>query len=285
MKPGYAYPFFLTLSGVASATSDILQQPMIANLFIGLLVMTAAISLLGYRFSSVNRAILESLPDNIRPNFSPRPFAISCLVMAALVGGFSVLSAKASNDDGLIASAFPEIRALQQQLGIVQQDVARIDERTEKIEGDTKFLKLAANQWFTFEINSWSAHEMIDPGGPNSMNLGIMNDSAFTYGDVRVHVRDTATGIDWSYGGFMLTPGAFDREQLDFRSDFAEGYEICVSAVRREDGALIREIRKLGDRIDHAKTDKTLKPGGSFSYRVIDTTGLEIVREEESCKV
>ncbi|MHA6643706.1 hypothetical protein [Mesorhizobium sp. A623] len=271
MKPGYAYPFFLTLSGVASATSDILQQPMIANLFVGLLVLTAAISFLGYRYSSVNKAILESLPDNIRPNFSPRPFAISCLVMAALVGGFSVLSAKASNDDGLIASAFPEIRALQQQLGIVQRDVARIDERTEKIERDTKFLKLAADQWLSVPDLMSSGQE----GKPYNLRATFENSTAFVYKNIRIRIRG-GEKLDYSIGDFILAPNSYDVNDIQFVGGQPDSIEICISALRG-DGKHFKEIRTFKNQVQAKPNDYVL--------RLVEIDGPLQISDDQQCEI
>jgi hypothetical protein len=206
--------------------------------------------------------------------------------MAVLVGGFSVLSARASANeetkDGLIASAFPEIRELQARLGIVQEAVARIDETTTEIKEDTAFLKLAADQWLSAEIYSWKANEYIEPNGPNHIRFSVQNDSAFTYQDVRVRIQPDRSASEWALEGFMLVPGTYENSEKTYRGEYPDRIQACISAVRKEDGAVIREIRTFGNREDVSSNGGVSE--GSMRYRTVDSTGLELVSDNETCE-
>jgi len=224
----YSYPFFLTVSGTAATVSDVLQNPIAAYILMAALLVTAGVVFLGGYVNWIDRVVEEVLPDNLRLSFSRMPFAASCLILALMLGAFTTLSAKAADEGGLIASNYPEVRALQLRLGVVQRSVDRIERKTDQILDATR-------QWLSItDFRVWQPLK--------DVHIRIENLTPFLFTSIAGKISDNAN-VDIEFGGYALAADNIHWENFAHTGSAPERMIVCLSAKRASDGIWIGETR------------------------------------------
>ncbi len=263
----YSIPFLLALSGGLTTLADILQDQLIAYALCFCLLVTAAI-VFASRKTRFERAVLEAVPNELRGSFSPSAFALSCVVISAMILGFSSLSAKASEKGGLVASAFPEVKALQDSLGVVSTTVAALDTRTQDIDATTKTIAAAADKWLgVTELSIYSPKVFL-------MHLTVENRSVFLFDHVKIVASSPDGEKIVNEEGFIMAPNSQEQHSRELK-DRPETIEVCISAQRKSDGIWSKERRVYGK--------PNTKDNEVFFYRIVETVGIEAVSSTEQC--
>lgn len=179
----FTYPTFIGLCGLLATISDMLQNQMVA---IGVVIALAAIGLASVltptRFL-IWSGIAEQLGIDEAAVSARRPFGLSCLILAAVVFGFSAMSVRAAEDGGLVAGAFPEVRQMQVSLGIIEREVQQIAAKTSEIKQDTAALMAATLQWISVDTAPKSTGKVTPDGEihyylTGGMYFTVSNDTA-----------------------------------------------------------------------------------------------------------
>lgn len=257
----YSYPFFLSMSGILATISDVLQSLLISYFVVAILVLAAATALVAERVRPLNAAILGNLPDDIRGKFSNTPFAVSCVVLAIMVGAFSSLSAQAADEGGLIASNYPEIRDLQVRLGVLQETSDRIELKADR-------LLDATHQWISItDFRLWNNSQSKD------VHIRLENNTPFVFKNAR-GVIETSDKTRHKFGGLTLASDAIHWDNLPNGAKVPDRMSVCLIAERTRDGVSFREIRtyKVG------KGDSV-----SFDYLLEDVLGPIEVADGDGC--
>lgn len=269
----YTWPVLMALVSGVTAFADVIKDSFLAELLAYALIGLGVAAIVFFRAPGISRVSRKWFPG-AGTDFSPGAFAVSCGVLGVAVFGFAQLSARLSDQGGVIAAAFPEVTEIQQQLGVVQEDVARIEETTantavvvDAISEDTVFLTKAAGQWLGIESLFYSPEF-------GTMNLRINNPSSFVFDELDIVVRDSANPSKI----ILHRAGILARAELrEFRAEGLgelDAIEVCISGRRKQDGLWGMETRIYG----HSDMDDMF---GSFS--VIDTEGLQPTTPDRRC--
>ncbi len=235
-------PFVLAVIAAIGTLSDFFQNP--AAMWWTALALAAFGGLL-----IVARIVpgLRGLANAIYPDVRAAGaigFALFCFIGAGALYAFADASARLAPQGGVIGAAYPELRKVQESLGVVQATVARIEQKTEAIGEDVTFIKGGVPQML-------KVYEIYDAPEMGGVQVRIGNDTEFAFSDVLVEL--TARGQSgarqlarFTEGG--LAPGG------EIWGNFT-GYDpgapvsICIIGSRDGDGARIRTVQRYDWRV------------------------------------
>ncbi|MBY3381690.1 hypothetical protein [Rhizobium laguerreae] len=275
----FTYPTFLGLAGFFSALGDIIQnQTVTIGVMIGLLLLGASCMVFP-KSLTVDRIWCGWLHNEVGPDFTPRFFGATCLVLAAFMYGFSDLSARAADDGGIIASQYKKVQEIQLMLGIVERDLAEIKSTTREIKADTSQLLLAADQWIKFDLFllHTSSHQKADGDWlriPSGSSVLVDNATNFQFEDIRVVVTSPEDGEIYrhTYENLLEKQQRYEREVIGVAY---ENVGVCVSAKRRGQNEWLvdRHKMKIVYGPDHY----------SNGYQKYESDGVKILQSPTSC--
>jgi len=235
-------PFVLAVIALIGTLSDFFQNP--AAMWWTAIALAAFGGLL-----IVARVVpgLRGLANAIYPDARAAGavgFALFCFIGAGALYAYAQASARLAPQGGVIGAAYPELRKVQESLGVVSETVARIEEKTEAIGEDVTFIKGGVPQML-------KVHEIYDAPMMGGVQVRVGNDTEFAFSDVVVELIARGPGgaqrlARFTEGG--LAPGA------EIWGNFS-GYDpsapvdICIIGRRDGDGARIRTMQSYDWRV------------------------------------
>lgn len=272
----YAIPCFLSVGGGVGALSDVFQSPEVAYATAAFISAVPIILSIGLRVPAIRQLLVEQFPS-VREGFPIRSFGLSCLLISALITGFASLSWRLDDKGGVIASAFPEIQALQRSLGVIEEKVAAVDERTQRIEQTTSDLKNQSD-FLVDASGKWlGITDIYVFKNPNSTNIDIRfaNQSAFLFDHVTFYVANAAQPklkyVDER--DIIVAPNTDDNFPSEINGA-PDRFLVCVHGQRRSDGVWTKETRVYGNpRVAHP----------TYIYRIVETSGIQRSSEKDKC--
>lgn len=246
----FTYPTFMGLCGLLAALSDIAQNATIANgVTVGLGAIGVLFIVFGRRIFSI-KLVSQALGSEFDA-LSPRPFGLSCLVLALFMSGWTYLSVNSASANGLIGSTVPEIGQLQQAFGWIDEKLNRVAVQNDKIKDDTEKLISASRRWITLYPmamsqgkttagNDWKIHYF-----PTGIGIGVRNETSFNFSKVHILVKDTDTK-KLILSEELPVLARDQHHQANVTSGVASKVvDFCMSAENTTRGEWVLERRKL----------------------------------------
>jgi hypothetical protein len=229
----FTYPTFIGSCSLLATLSDILQNQIIST---GLVIVLTVIGLGGVLLPRrFHHGVLSMFGVASSPTDSLRPFGLSCLMLAAVVFGFSTLSARSAADGGVIASSFPEVREMQIALGRVERQVNQIATQTTEIRKDTRDLVDASIRWISIEAEAMANTRITTTGEshyfPAGIGVRLDNNTAGVFEDLQLLMTaddETIVARDIP----LLMPGGYEYITSVMGESF-DAVSTCISARRR----------------------------------------------------
>jgi hypothetical protein len=256
--------------------SDVFQSPEVAYATAAFISAVPILLAAGLRVPAIKQLLVEQFPS-VSEGFPIRSFGVSCFLISALIAGFASLSSRLDDNGGVIASAFPEIQALQRSLGVIEEKVTAVDERTQRIEKATTdlknqsdFLVDASGKWLgVTDIHLFK--------NQNSINTDIRfgNESAFIFDRVTFFVADaTRPNQKLVHEKDIIVVPNTKEMFLSELKEIPERFLVCVHGQRRSDGVWTKETRVYGNpRVVHP----------TYVYRIVETSGVQRSSEKDKC--
>jgi len=274
----YTYPTFMGLCGLLAAFSDIIQNAMVANgVIIGLAAIGGLFVIFGRRIFSI-KLVSQALGSDYE-GLSPRPFGLSCLVLALLMSGWSYLSVNSASANGLIGSAVPEIGQLQEAFGWINKKLDHIAAQNSAIKEDTTKLVASSRDWLSISAHpstrirvtkDWKNHYF-----PAGVSARLDNETNFNFDEIQIVIRDARSKK--IVASEQLT--VFARDQWHEFNEEAETspseIELCLSARNSARNEWVVEKRKL------ALFQKTLE--STPEYRATELGEPRVFRAQTKC--
>lgn len=149
----FTYPTFIGTCSILGTLADLLQNAFIFRGVTIVLLLIGIICLISPKALFTKTKLLQCLGADASVVNGLRPFGASCLMLAAVIFGFSSLSAKSESGGGVIASAYPEIRQIQEHLGVLETRIASLQSTAESIQSDTQHVRDNVVDWVSFTID------------------------------------------------------------------------------------------------------------------------------------
>ncbi|MBO1025455.1 hypothetical protein IPU75_12075 [Ochrobactrum sp. SD129] len=287
----YAYPAFMSVSALVTTITDLIQKNDIAIILAVSLGVIGLLALLTpYRLLEKTKPLLSD-GSAINTDFSFRSFGVSCLIMAAVVFGFSSLSVRAAPEGGIIASQYPEIHQIQQTLGIVQTDIAAIKDTVKGINDKSDKIIAATFPWLSLNIEASFSNALVEKNGrvenvnsPGGAYVWVRNETPVNFENVDIVVTNPIDATD-HYSESYSFIGSNDRKQgkLVSKKLMYAIYNVCYSAKVKGRNEWIVDVFEV--RSTHDLSKMTSDDWYNITYEKVDYDGPQIYTNEKRCSL
>lgn len=241
----FTYPTFIGTCSILGTLADLLQNAFIFRGVTIVLLLIGIVCLISPKALFTRTRLLQSLGADAAVVDGLRPFGASCLMLAAVVFGFSTLSAKSESEGGVIASAYPEIRQVQERLGLIEVGLANISLQTNEIQKNTQKLVSSALHWVTIQGYPHTRGKS-QPNGNDLYSFAdvigftLTNDTANTFEDLTISVSYEAYEKLHSIPHFVQ--GAYEHIKFPTTGP-VDTFSACIVARNRDQSQWIMERR------------------------------------------
>lgn len=253
----FTYPTFIGTCSILGTLADLLQNAFIFRGVTIVLLLIGIICLISPKALFTKTKLLQSLGADASVVDGLRPFGASCLMLAAIVFGFSTLSAKSESEGGVIASAYPEIRQIQERLGVIEVGLANISLQTNEIQKNTEKLVSSALHWVTIQGYPHTRSQSQSDGGDlhsfaDVIGFTLTNDTANTFEDLTIAVSYEAYEKLHKIPNFVQ--GAYEHIQFP-TTGTVDTFSACIVARNRDQNQWIME-RRVYRMVQKQQTDE-----------------------------
>ncbi|MFI3902583.1 hypothetical protein [Ochrobactrum sp. S1502_03] len=287
----YAYPAFMSVSALVTTISDLIQKNDIALILAACLGVIGLLALLApYRLLEKTRPLLSD-GNATNTDFSFRSFGVSCLIMGAVVFGFSSLSVRAAPEGGIIASQYPEIHQIQQSLGLVQTDIATIKGTVKEINDKSDKIIAATFPWLSLSIDASFNSAFVEKDGRvhNVNSAGgayvlVENETPVNFENVDIIVTNPIDTTD-NYIDRYAFIGSNERKPAKLASNklMYTIYNVCYSAKVKGRNEWI--VDNFEVRATHDIVKMTSDDWYNIRYEKVDYDGPQIYAKEKRCSL